>query len=151
MGEREEEDRDWREKRQKERNRDWKKRTRERYECEKEERETGMGERKDRKRDRNGRKIETGAGEKEIGRETGVGERETGEKEKKLQTQKNSWNFILWYFTPQNGVKHDKCRAIIHCRASIRLPETRLPVPLRTVSSNFYDIYLQSASTPSHT
>ena len=31
----------------------------------------------------------------------------TGEKEKKLQTQKNLWNFILSCFTPQNGVKHD--------------------------------------------
>ena len=53
-------------------------------------------------------------GEREIGKETGVEERDreeregvTGEKEKKLQTQKNSWNFILSYFTPQNGAKHD--------------------------------------------
>ena len=63
------------------------------------------------------RKIEraAGAGEREIGRETGVGEREgqgrkrrsDREKEKKLQTQKNSWNFILSCFTPQKGVKHD--------------------------------------------
>ena len=98
----------------------------------KRERETGMGE----------RKIERQQREREIGRETGVGEREreryrreregvTGEKEKKLQTRKNSWNFILSYFTPQNGVKHDrgllhgKCRDTIHCRASIRLPETK--------------------------
>ena len=34
-------------------------------------------------------------------------EGETGEKEKKLLTQKNSWNFILSCFTWQNGVKHD--------------------------------------------
>ena len=52
--------------------------------------------------------------EREIGRGTGVGERDRGEREgvtgrmrKKLQKQKNSWNFILSYFTPQNGVKHD--------------------------------------------
>ena len=71
----------------------------------KRERETGMGE----------RKIEREEREREIGREAGVGERETGgekegvtgEKEKKLQTQKKSCNFILSYFTPQNGVKHD--------------------------------------------
>ena len=93
----------------------------------KRERETGMGE-KDR---------EAGAGKRDIGRETGVGAREReserdrgkrrrdrGEREKITNT-KNSWNFILWYFTRQNGVKHDKCRATIHCRASIRLPETR--------------------------
>ena len=30
----------------------------------------------------------------------GQRERETGEKEKKLQTQKNSWNFILPCFNP---------------------------------------------------
>ena len=58
----------------------------------KRERETGMGE----------RKIERQERERAIGRETGVGERE-----EKLQTQKNSWNFILSYFTPQNGVKND--------------------------------------------
>ena len=71
------------------------------------ERETGAGEKKERKRDRDGREKdrETWAGDREIGRETGW-ERERGEKEKKLQTQKNSWNFNL-YFTPQNGVKHD--------------------------------------------
>ena len=71
------------------------------------ERETGAGERmsnrdgreKDRKRDRSRRETET-----ERGRETGVGERETGEKEKKLQTLKNSWNLILSCYTPQNGV-----------------------------------------------
>ena len=72
----------------------------------KKERETGMGE----------RKIARQEQEREIGRETGVGERErergeregvTGEKEKKLQTQKNSWKFIFSYFTPQNGAKHD--------------------------------------------
>ena len=44
------------------------------------------------------------AREREGGRER---EGVTGDKEKKLQTQKNSWNFILSYFTPQNGVKHD--------------------------------------------
>ena len=65
------------------------------------------------------RKIdrETGAGEREIGRETRVGERERerqgrkkrsdrGEREKITNT-KNSWNFILSCFTPQNRVKHD--------------------------------------------
>ena len=101
------------------------------------ERETGAGE-KERKRDRDGREKDRETGwEREIGRETGVGERERdregkeGVTGKKLQKQKNSWNFILSYFTPQNGVKHDsgflhdKCRATIHCRASIRLPETR--------------------------
>ena len=42
-------------------------------------------------------------------RERDRGEKEgvAGEKEKKLQTQKKSCNFILSYFTPQNGVKHD--------------------------------------------
>ena len=49
---------------------------------------TGMGERKI---DRSGRETETERG------------RETGEKEKKLQTLKNSWNFILSCYTPQNG------------------------------------------------
>ena len=45
-------------------------------------------------------------GERKIERETGAGERErerereTGEKENKLQTQKNSWNFILSCFNP---------------------------------------------------
>ena len=73
------------------------------------------GREKDRKRDRSGRK-------KERQREVKIQGWERVEKEKKLQTQKKSWNFILQYFTPQNGVKHDKCRATIHCRASIRLP-----------------------------
>ena len=67
-------------------------------------------EKKERKRDRDRREKdrETGAGEREIGRETGVGERERdrGEREKITNTKK-SWNFILWYFTPQNGVKND--------------------------------------------
>ena len=75
--------------------------------------------------------------EREIGRETGAVERERererqgrkrrsdrGEREKITNTKK-SCNFILSYFTPHNGVKHDKCRATIHCRFSIRLPETR--------------------------
>ena len=61
------------------------------------EKETGMGE----------RKIERQEREREIGRKTAVGERERREKEKKITNKKNSWNFILWYFTPQNGVKHD--------------------------------------------
>ena len=86
-----------------------------------------MGE-KDRKRDNSGREIErkivreTGvgerdAGEKERGRYRGKRERDTGGKREReregerktllLQTQKNSWNFILSCFTPQNGVKHD--------------------------------------------
>ena len=71
------------------------------------ERETGVGEKRETGMEE--KKIERQEREREIGRETGVGEREreTGEKEKKLQTQKNSWNFILWYFTLQNGVKHD--------------------------------------------
>ena len=62
------------------------------------------GREKDRKRDRSGRETET-----DRGRETGVGEREkeTGEKEKKLQKLKNSWNLILSCYTPQNGVKYD--------------------------------------------
>ena len=68
-------------------------------------------EKKERRRDRDGRKKdrETGAGEREIGRETGVGER--GEKEKKLQTQTNSWNFILSCYNPLsyfNPVTRDK-------------------------------------------
>ena len=69
------------------------------------------GREKDGKRDRSGRKKERNRDSD--GRETGAGEREreigreTGEKEKKLLTQKNSCNFISSYFTPQNGVKHD--------------------------------------------
>ena len=53
------------------------------------------------------RKIETGAGERDRYRDRGGREREgvTGEKEKKLQTQKN--------------------HGILSFRASIRLPETR--------------------------
>ena len=73
------------------------------------------GRQKGGKRDRSGRKKkerETGMGERkierEIGRETGVGERERErERDRGLQTQKKSCNFILSYFTPQNGVKHD--------------------------------------------
>ena len=78
-----------------------------------------MGERKDVKSDRSGRKKERDRGErereKERERERERGERDgvTGEKEKKLQTQNNSWNFILSRFTRQNGVKHDRCRATI--------------------------------------
>ena len=68
------------------------------------ERETGAGERK-RKTGMRERKIERETGarerEREIGRET-EGGRETGEKEKKLQTQ--------------------KIHGILSCRASIRLP-----------------------------
>ena len=66
-------------------------------------------EKKEIKRDRDGREKdrETGAGEREKDRDRGEREGVTGEKEKKLQTPKNSWNFILSYFTPQNGVKHD--------------------------------------------
>ena len=70
------------------------------------------------KRDRDGREKdgrekdrETRAGEREIGRETGVGERERGEKEKKLQTPTNSWNFILSCYNPLsyfNPVTRDK-------------------------------------------
>ena len=63
--------------------------------------------------------------EKKRDRDEREKDKETGENEKKLQKQKKSWNFILSYFTPQNGVKHDKCRATIHCPTSIRLPETR--------------------------
>ena len=64
------------------------------------------GRKKERKRDRDGREKDRERSGRE--RETG-GEKEgvTGEKEKKLQTQKKSCNFILSYFTPQNGVKHD--------------------------------------------
>ena len=40
--------------------------------------------------------------ETERDRDRGKREGVTGEKEKKLQTR-----FILSYFTPQNGVKHD--------------------------------------------
>ena len=87
----------------------------------KRKRETGMGE-KDRKRDNSGRERE-----RKIVRETGVGEKDAGDKERGkyrgrkrerergergsereggekktllLQTQKNSWNFILSCFNP---------------------------------------------------
>ena len=66
----------------------------------------GWKERQERKKKKRERKTGMGERKIEIGRETGVGERER-EKEKKLQTQKKSCNFVLSYFTPQNGVKHD--------------------------------------------
>ena len=77
-------------------------------------RETGMRE-KDRKRDRSGRDRKRGKG----GRERHRGKRGvTGEKEKKLQRQKNLWNFILSCFNPVTsesthkyavlGLKHDR-------------------------------------------
>ena len=55
---------------------------------------------------------ERDTGEKERGiqgrkRGRDRGERERGGERKKLQTQKNSWNFILSCFTPRNEVKHD--------------------------------------------
>ena len=87
-------------------------RQRQEREKKKREREIEMGE----------RKIETGAGERDRQRDRGGRERERerdrGEREKITNT-KNSCNFILSYFTPQNGVKHasglqhDKCRATI--------------------------------------
>ena len=40
-------------------------------------------------------------------RERERGERERGAERKKLQTQKNSWNFILSCFIPRNELKHD--------------------------------------------
>ena len=81
-------------------------------------RETGVGER-EREREMQGRKREGDTGERErvTGEKERVRERDRGEREKErengerkillLQTQKNSWNFILSCFTPQNGVKHD--------------------------------------------
>ena len=70
------------------------------------ERETGAGE-KNRERETGMRERKIEREERERERGTG-GEKEgvTGEKEK-LQTQNKSCNFILSYFTPQNGVKHD--------------------------------------------
>ena len=56
-----------------------------------------------------GRKREgdTG-GEKERVREKQGRKRERGERKTLLlQTQKNSWNFILSCFTSRNGMKHD--------------------------------------------
>ena len=72
------------------------------------ERETGAGEKK-RERETEMREKDRDRSGRERGRERDRGEREgvTRVKEKKLKTQKNSWNFILSYFTPQNGVKHD--------------------------------------------
>ena len=61
------------------------------------EREGEIGEKE---RERQGR-------ERERERERGEKERERGGERKKLQTQKNSWNFILSCFTPRNEVKHD--------------------------------------------
>ena len=61
-------------------------------------RETGVGER------------ERDAGEKDRVRERQGRKRESEREERKillLQTQKNSWNFILSCFTPFCGVKHD--------------------------------------------
>ena len=105
------------------------------------------GREKDGKRDRSGTKKrgkerqglerekdrETGAGDREIGRETGVWEREgggeregvTGEKEKKLQTQNNSWNLFLSCFTLQSGVKHDSAQLIAARQVSCFNPVTR--------------------------
>ena len=59
-----------------------------------------MGERETQGRKRRGYRGER---EGEIER----GEKESGGERKKLQTQKNSWNFILSCFTPRNEVKHD--------------------------------------------
>ena len=59
-----------------------------------------MGERERYRGEREG-----DTGEKE--RERQERERETGGERKKLQTQKNSWNFILSCFTPRNEAKHD--------------------------------------------
>ena len=105
-----------------------------------------MGE-KDRKRDNSGRERER---EREIVRETGVGERcrggrerkiqgkerETkGEKERVRQRQRRKKNIIITntkefmefyvvvlHSAERSEAEHDKCRATIHCRASIRLP-----------------------------
>ena len=62
------------------------------------------GRKKERKRDRDGieKDRERGAGERERGRKRS----DRGEREKITNTKK-SCNFILSYFTPQNGVKHD--------------------------------------------
>ena len=65
---------------------------------------------KDEKRDSSGREKDRERPGFERDRKIGEGERERQgyerERERKLQTQKNSWNFILSCFTPQNGVKH---------------------------------------------
>ena len=53
-------------------------------------------------------KERQGWGEKE--KETGwerEKDRKIRERETKLRTQENSWNFILSCFIPQKGVKHD--------------------------------------------
>ena len=87
-------------------------------------RETGAGEKKrERETVMGERKMERQEWERDRQRDRGGRERDKGERDKITNTKK-SWNFILSCFTPQNGVKHDKCRATIHCRASIRLPET---------------------------
>ena len=97
----------------------------------KRERETGMGERKIEREERER--------EREIGRETGVGERERqgrkrrsdrGEREKITNTKKVMQFYLVVLYSAERSearqwIVHDKCRATIHCRFSIRLPETR--------------------------
>ena len=47
-------------------------------------------------------------GEKETGvRERGRKKRSDKGEREKIASKKNSWNFILPCFTPQNGVRHD--------------------------------------------
>ena len=52
-------------------------------------------------------KRETRVGDKEQEREREKDRKREGGERKKLQTQKNSWNFSLSCFTPRNEVKHD--------------------------------------------
>ena len=69
------------------------------------EKERQIQLRREREREKQGERV------REIqGRERDGGEREN------ITNTKNLWNIILSCFTPQNGVKHDRCRgrATIH-------------------------------------
>ena len=75
-------------------------------------------------------------------RESDRGERVTGEKEKKLQTQKNSWNFILSCFKPVTINFYTKI-----CFKMKRLKNRKLPIKILLLFDlscfcNYADNYL---------
>ena len=86
------------------------------------EKERGRGERNT-ERDRSGieRKIGRDRNGRERERETCRGERKR-ERDRERKHYKSSWNSFLSCFALQNGVKHDRHCAMIHCHASIWLP-----------------------------
>ena len=97
------------------------------------ERETGAGEKKERKRDRDGREKdrETGAGEREIGRETGwEKEKEGGRKRRSDRGERekitNTKKFMESYFVVLYSAERSKARQWIVARqVSCYNPVTR--------------------------